>query len=462
MDQHRKAVADIAAIVKSFHDRKEAFRIYHGSTNSTRPPTFDRSKIVDTSHLTNILHINEEEQWAIVEPNVPMDKLVCTTLKQNLIPLVVPEFPGITVGGSFAGTAAESSSFKFGFFDRTVDWCDMILANGEVAHLGAKDDQATSTKIDLFHGSVGTLGTLGVLVLFQVRLRRARRYVELHYTSITRMQSSIDLLRRDVHKAYDFLEAILFSKNEGVVVSGVMVEHAQNEIVHFTRAQDPWFYLHVIENGGFNKRFTVPIFDYLFRYDRGAFWMGSYAFKHIPFNRLTRLLLNRSLNTRKLYKALHSNNHVQKYIIQDLAIPENMAERCLTYLDENFKIYPLWLCPIRADSKAPMHQVKGKDLIINVGVWGRGTAKLDEFIEKNRMLEKVVHELGGWKWLYAHVYYSEDEFWQIHGRKWYDDLRQKYGASNLPTIYDKIKARDNSDELSLRRKNESSERTITG
>ena len=44
---------------------------------------------------------------ALVEPNVPMDRLVAATLQCGLIPPVVMEFPAITVGGGFTGTAGE-------------------------------------------------------------------------------------------------------------------------------------------------------------------------------------------------------------------------------------------------------------------------------------------------------------------------------------------------------------------
>jgi hypothetical protein len=71
------------------------------------------------------------------------------------MPAVVPEFPGITAGGEFAGTAAESSSFRFGYFDKTVNNVEMILDNGDVV-------QASPVKnADLYFGSAGALGTLG-------------------------------------------------------------------------------------------------------------------------------------------------------------------------------------------------------------------------------------------------------------------------------------------------------------
>ena len=47
--------------------------------------------------------------------------------------------------------------------------------------------------------------------------------------------------------------------------------------------------------------------------------------------------------------------------------------------------------------------------------------------------------LGGRKWLYAHTYYQADEFWQMYGgRAWYDELRTKYRATTLPSVWDKV------------------------
>ena len=43
------------------------------------------------------------------------------------------------------------------------------------------------------------------------------------------------------------------------------------------------------------------------------------------------------------------------------------------------------------------------------------------------------------KWLYADAFYTETEFWDIYDRKWYDDLRKKYHAESLPSVYEKVK-----------------------
>jgi delta24-sterol reductase len=82
--------------------------------DSTRKSQYRRGQMVDTSAMSHILKIDTERKTALVEPNVPMDSLVEATLQHGLIPPVVMEFPGITVGGGFAGTSGESSSFRYG------------------------------------------------------------------------------------------------------------------------------------------------------------------------------------------------------------------------------------------------------------------------------------------------------------------------------------------------------------
>lgn len=117
MEEHEKQVASISAQVRSFREQGVKFRISHGSTNSTRPSATRRDhNVIDLSALSRVLKVDKESRTAWVEPNVPMDRLVEETLKYGLVPPVVMEFPGITVGGGYAGTSGESSSFKYASF----------------------------------------------------------------------------------------------------------------------------------------------------------------------------------------------------------------------------------------------------------------------------------------------------------------------------------------------------------
>ena len=460
MNNHDSAVAAIATRVRKFYDRQQAFRIYHGSTNSTRESKYRRDNIIDTSTLTRVLHIDKDKKTALVEPNVPMDALVAATLPSSLIPPVVMEFPGITVGGGFSGTSGESSSFRYGFFDRTVNWVEMVLANGE------KVTASGSEKLDLFYGAAASFGTLGVVTLLEIQLIEAKPYVELTYRPYRNITEALPQLEKATADATnDYLDGIVLAKDQIVICSGRLTDSvgAGVKIQQFTRPSDPWFYLHaqkVTSKTDDPVVEAVPLPDYLFRYDRGGFWVGRYAFKYFitPFNSITRRLLDRFMHTRVMYRALHQSGHSKRNIIQDVAIPYSAAEDFANWLDVNFGHYPLWLCPLKQHGKAPdsphgllaEHKApNAPEYLINFGVWGPGPTNRRDFVSANRRLEQKVEALHGKKWLYAHTYYTEDEFWSIYDRKNYDALRAKYHAQHLPNIYDKVKVDITAEEKAL-------------
>jgi Delta24-sterol reductase len=449
MEQHDNAVKDIAIQVRQFYDHKVPFRIYHGSTNSTRKSQFRSGQVIDASDLCHVLHVDSERKFALVEPNVAMDEIVGETRRCGLIPPVVMEFPGITVGGGFSGTSGESSSFKYGFFDRTVEWIEIVLANGDIATASHTENA------DLFYGSACSFGTLGVITLLRLQLVEDRAYVLLTFdpfSSLAEAISKVEIATAD--STVDYLDGVMFGPSHGVVCTGRRTNEisVDTHIQSFTRPRDPWFYLYATKKyrSGVPVTEAIPLSDYLFRYDRGAFWTGAYAFKYfkVPFNRITRYLLDPFMHTRVMYHALHNSGHSKIYVIQDIAIPYAAVPDFISYVDKEFGHYPLWLCPLRQRGQhensphgllAEKARDEGLEIMMNVGIWGPGPSDHKRFIEWNQKLERKVLELKGEKWLYAHTYYTESEFWNMYDRKGYDELRGKYYATHLPSIYDKIK-----------------------
>jgi delta24-sterol reductase len=460
---HQRCVEMLSSKVAHFHSTSTPFRIYHGSTNSTRHADFDRSQIIDVSHLNKVLSIDASTLTALVEPNVPMDKLVARTAAEGLLPPVVMEFPGITVGGGFVGTAGESSSFKHGFFDRTVIRAEVILANGTLVNCSATENA------ELFEGLRGSFGTLGVLTLLEIRLVPLQSWVEVTYHRTTSSGHAMEVLEAETKKdGNDYVDGVLFSRDLGVVVSGRLVSEPSSPKIpvrRFSRPWNEWFWVHarsVVSSPSNNPRSPnvelVPIEDYLFRYDRGAFWMGMYAYHHffVPFWYIFRVLLDYFMHTRIMYHALHASGYTDRYIIQDIAFPAGNAGAFVDYVGDKFGIYPLWLCPLRMDGRASMGHprpfegpVGGQkrsgqaydSMYINVGVWGPYPSSEVEYVRANRELEQKTSELGGLKWLYSRVFYTEDEWWQLYNKEKYDALRQKLGATGLPSIWDKVKDR---------------------
>lgn len=99
MEEHKATIARLASQVKQFSASKTPFRIYHGSTLSTRHSPRQRNQIIDVSALNHVLKFDKSAKTVLVEPNVPMDQLVEATLAEGLLPKVVMELPNITVGG---------------------------------------------------------------------------------------------------------------------------------------------------------------------------------------------------------------------------------------------------------------------------------------------------------------------------------------------------------------------------
>ncbi|KAJ9636193.1 hypothetical protein H2204_005465 [Knufia peltigerae] len=478
MQEHRDRVSTISKQIAQFNASDAPFRIFHGNTNSTRPSVRTKTGTVDISALKNVLSVDTSSKKCLVEPNVPMDALVAATLPHGLVPPVVPEFPGITVGGAVAGTAGESSSFRHGFFDKSMTWAEVVLADGEV--VVASNDQNR----DLFLGLAGTFGTLGVATLFEISLVPAKEYVELSYVPVSNIEHAQRVIRQVSEEAdeMNFLDGIMFGPDKGIVMAGKFADKTTTTVagtplpvVTFTGAWDQWFYLHAgqvmdeylpsaastpasptassssskLDSIHIVHRDLIPLQDYLFRYDRGAFWTGRFAFTYFltPFTRLTRWLVDYYMHTRVMYHALHRSGLMQRFIIQDMALPNRNVPDFSHWLDlELPHIYPRWLCPLKTDETVSMHPHlvpaarHNDDVLLNIGVWGPTPPTVTQ-VNINRRIESKLVSLQGMKWLYAQTFYTEDEFWNIYDRKWYESLRKKYRAQKLPSVYEKVRTK---------------------
>ncbi|UNI21210.1 hypothetical protein JDV02_007220 [Purpureocillium takamizusanense] len=457
MEQHSRSVANIAVAIRNCFEDRQSFRIFHGSSNSTRPGRLHAgSKVIDITALSNVVSVNCGAKVALVEPNVPMDRLVEATLSHGLIPPVVMEFPGITTGGGFSGTSGESSSFRHGFFSDTINSVEMVLGNGEIVAASRTE------RADLFYGAAGAAGTLGVITLLEVRLIEAKKFVRTTYQRVKTVDEALSQIQSATNSDdNDYVDGILFDDTHSAVITGQLVDEkpADYNVQTFSDAADPWFYMHVHEvtrTAEPTLPFVdyIPLAEYLFRYDRAAFWVGRQGytyFKYIPFNSFFRWLLDDFSHARTLYHALHSGGISSRFMVQDVALPYDAAKEFIQFVTKDMDIRPLWLCPLRHARTPTFHPVTcaGDDLkkkglegvsgpMLNIGVWGWGPRRWNDFVSMNRVLESKLHTLGGRKWLYAHCYYTEDEFWGIYDRTWYDRLRHKYHATALPTVFDKV------------------------
>jgi delta24-sterol reductase len=443
-ERHADLVREISSRIKTWKagDKKKKLRIAHGGTNSTRQRNLSEWEFIDVSGLNQILEVNIAEKWISVEPNVSMRALAEETLKFSLLPEVVPEFPEITVGGAIQGAALESSSFKYGQFNDSCFEYELVTGEGEIVK-ASRDSNA-----DIYYGLSGSYGTLAVITLAKIRLVNASDFVKVTYSPARSFKDALDVLKGTLAEpGNDFAEGIVFSSDVSVVISGVFVNEIPGEPQRFSRAGDPWFYRNAQKymRSGAKCVEYIPIRDYIFRYDRGAFWMGSYVFSlsHIPDKKFTRFLLNPFLMTKKLYDGLHAVQISQNYFIQDFYLPFDQAQKYLELADQKLGVYPMWLCPIKSvgsPQKLSPHYREKEDMLVNIGIYGQSKKTIGgDLIILNREMERAASEADSRKMLYAHAYYPKEEFWKIYDHDWYRDLRKKYdNGEAFPEIWEKV------------------------
>jgi delta24-sterol reductase len=213
----------------------------------------------------------------------------------------------------------------------------------------------------------------------------------------------------------------------------------------------------------------IPIEDFLFRFDRGAFWMARHGLNlfwgNAAWNPDTSACAGPSwwirgkyawlATTRRLYDMLHTIKDellARTYIIQDFIMPGKVQAAALVELTSapHVDIWPLWLCPVRmVQDRAPTNSgfgfpvqaTKQGDLWFNVGVYGPpARGKPFDPVSLNQEIENKASALGGRKMLYAQSYYTQKSFWELFSKDTYTKLRKAYahGDEIFPDIATKL------------------------
>jgi hypothetical protein len=400
---------------------------------------------VDISRLNDIIELHEDEQYVIVEPNVPLDRLISQTLKVGLVPPVVPELPGITCGGAVIGGAGESSSYKAGLFDDNCFEYEIVLGNGKVITASATQNS------DLYYALPWSYGTLGLLSLIKMKLVLARPYVHVRYCSFETYDDAIACIKRMSHEGeHTFIDGIVYSRTKTVVMLGNFSDNIGFPVQTFSRPHDPWFYEHAREVTMSTAHYEelIPITDYLFRYNRNGFWMGKvfFEFLHIPYTKLTRTLFAPYLNARAMFDAVQKLNLTRSFFIHDYVTDFEAAADLISYADTIVGIYPIWLCPIctfHAKEKISPTNVSREGIVLDIGIYGRSRKYTADKHGTNDKIERYATAHKSMKVLYSEVFYPEDEFWTIYDKVAYDAIRRKYSAENVfPDLWHKVRSKD--------------------
>lgn len=478
---HSEKVALIQAQMRSFYEEQKlqknpspiSLQYQSNESNTTRSRSYKKGcRKLELGKLNEIIQIDTERKTALVEPRVTMEQLVKAALLYGLIPPVIPEFKGITVGGAIMGGAGESSSHKWGSFNDTCLSLEILCGNGTVLKASPQEHA------DLFYGMPCSYGSLGILLSAEIKLIPAKDLVHLHYHVCSSTRGAIELLQKFMHAAHppDFLDGIVFSKDLAVVIEGSMraKEEISSQVPRFSQKpiNSDWYYQHVEKIAANSQAYEeiMSLQEYLFRYDQGAFWMGGYILrpqflarylfqgilKHTKLfqreftnaeiekfrfpprlNAFWRTVLHPIVTTRSLWKLFHmADRWIQnQVIIQDFCIPEPNVGQYLGEVAQDPGTFPLWLCPIKSSHNPQLFaphfaQNNSQTHVINVGIYGLPFyyTSIEQITKK---LEQKTENFGGRKVLYSRSFYTPDQFWEIYPHQAYQALRAKVFATGI-------------------------------
>lgn len=432
-----------------------------------RPKTYkNRAPSLSTHALNRVLSIDSERRVAWIEPYVTQEQLVEAVLPYGLVPPVVAEFKKITWGGAVMGSSLESSSHRYGQLNDSVKSLELLLGDGTVKKVSSGE---------LFWGISGSFGSLATLLSLEVPLIKAKKYVEVTSRLFGSVTEGVEHLRELCKQPDrpDYIEAVVYDRDDFRVLTGRMTDDEQEPLIALSKKSSPWYYQLVKKR---SSPFRLTLKDYLFRYDRGAFWMGSYAlwgslltrflFEETPLmpepllkalcsqapdkytrvkypNELFRFLTSGSMDSYNLYRWLHGKKEgwfKRNFIVQDFYLPE---EKTALFIEETLelqKVRPLWICPCRATAEPQIlspHFQKG-ELLFDVGIYGSpysSKSAPDHTLD----LEKRVYELGGRKMFYSWNFLDEEFIWQHYDKNAYEKLRKLASSERVfPGFVEKI------------------------
>lgn len=330
----------------------------HGHQISKKSLSSNAKKI-DLSSFRDILGINKKESTIIVEGGCNMEELIDECLKHNLIPKVLPEFKRITVGGAIVGSALESSSYKYGQFNDICKQIYVLTGDYNVLEVSKENNK------DLFYGLSGSYGSLARILAAEIECIPIKSHVITEVKIFHHLDEGLQFMK-DMATKYkdeiDFLEGIQFqlplqgsSTREMTqviaVISSTLIDKTylseKTPIFHVDHSNEEFYYEriqsfaqdHVNSLGILDKdassthSFAMPIKPFLFRFDRGAFWMAKpidFSLSMIKESPLTLPLFFMTWNTpinRWLFRSWFTTKNL--YDLLHLAPSDVIAEKML-------------------------------------------------------------------------------------------------------------------------------------
>jgi FAD/FMN-containing dehydrogenase len=438
VDGHQGRVRRVAQQVREHFERRQPVHITKGGEHHVVPLPGDRrfvNRPVDISALDRVLEIDPQKRRCVCEPGVSFRRLVEATLEHGLIPKVVPELEGITVGGAVAGCSIEAMSYRHGGFHDSCLEYEVIAGDGSLVRCGPDREPLL---FGMLHGSYGTLGILG-RVTFE--LVPAGPFVHMEYRHLPTLEAFWqELEQRCAAGDYELIDGIIHSPRQFTLCLGRFVEWApyvsdyrREAIFYRSAARLQEDYLSTV--------------DYCFRYDTECHWLTR-TVPPLQWRPVRRAVGRWFLGSSNLIRWSNRLSRVlalkrRPDVVCDVFIPRDRFAEFYRWYERDFDFFPLWIVPYRMPGVYPwvaqehgraLRQDAPGDLVIDCAVYGKPNNR--PHVDYSRLLEDKTFELNGIKTLISRNHYSEERFWQIYNRPNYEAAKARLDPAGIfPDLY---------------------------
>ncbi|MFI7647058.1 FAD-binding oxidoreductase [Micromonospora sp. NPDC049460] len=435
----------------------EPVRLAKRTSNLFRPRSAPRVPGLDVSGLTGVLDVDPSARTADVQGMCTYEDLVDATLPHGLMPLVVPQLRTITLGGAVTGLGIESTSFRNGLPHESVVELDVLTGAGDVVTARPEGEHA-----DLFAAFPNSLGSLGYATRLRIELQPVRRFVALRNVRFTRLEALTDAVaevtatRSWAGEAVDAMDGVMFSPGEAYLVLGTFTD----DVPHASDYTGQDIYYRSLRR---RTSDALTTYDYLWRWDTDWFWCSAaFGVQHPVVRRIWPARWRRSDVYHRLVRLEHRHGvaaridrlrgqPARERVVQDVEIPLDRTAEFLRWFARAVGMTPVWLCPLRLREPAgpesarawPLYPLRPGQDYVNIGFWGSvpiegGAADGDV----NRVIERMVSELGGHKSLYSDAYYDRESFDRLYGGATWRAVKDRYDPDHrLTGLYEKAVAR---------------------
>ncbi len=410
-------------------------RLCKRTSNLFRTRAGSDSPRLDVSAFSGVLSVDAEARTADVLGMTTYEDLVDATLPHGLMPLVVPQLKTITLGGAVTGLGIESSSFRNGTPHESVLEMDVLTGDGRVLTCSRELEP------ELFFGFPNSYGTLGYALRLRIELEPVRPYVHLRHVRVGSTAEAAELMAQVCatasHQARPvaFVDGTWFGPDEVYVSLGTWAEQAP-QLSDYTGQR---IYYRSVQD---KTQDWLSVRDYLWRWDTDWFWCSRAFGAQDP--RVRRWIPRRYLRSdvwwklvafeqRHRWKARWDRRRglpEREEVVQDVEVPIARLPEFMDAFARDVPIEPVWFCPLRqrrADDVWELYRLDPDVLYVNVGFWSSvALSAAEPDGTHNRLVERLVDDLGGRKSLYSTSFYEREHFWRLYNGPAYELLKKAY------------------------------------